>query len=100
MLLYQQITKHEQIKCNISINWHDHIKTENHRKRNWKRNLNTQCLWFFVNSLFVNQQRQHFVDNWKINKQNRNEAHFVENFQFTSFTVRQIIEIHSTCYDE
>ena len=76
------------------------VKLKVHRKWNWKRNLNTQCLQFFVYILFVDKQCEHFDDNWKMNKRNRNEAHFVEKFQFTLFTVKRVIEIHLTCHDE
>ena len=78
MLLHQQSTKHEQIKRNIFINWHDHTKIKNYRKKIYKKNLNIQCLQFFVNIFFIDKKYQHFVENQNMNKRNWNKTHFVK----------------------
>ena len=53
-----------------------------------KKDLNTQCIQFFVNILFIDKKRKHFVNNKKISKRNRGKTYFAKNFQFTLFAVK------------
>ena len=76
------------MKRDSFINRCDNTEAKYYRKRNKKRNLNTQHLQFFINILLFNRQCQHNISDRKMYKRNRNETHCIERFQSASFSMK------------
>ena len=76
------------MKRDSFINRRDNTEAKSYKKRNKKRNLNTQHLQFFINILLVNRHCQHDISDRKMYKRNRNKAHCAEQFQFASFSMK------------
>ena len=76
------------MKNDSFINRRDNTEIKDHKKRNRKKNLNTQHLQFFINILLFNKQCQHNISDRKMYKRNRNETHCAERLQSASLFMK------------